>query len=606
MIDSYIYIGLISIVIVILIVIIVRYLVEKERENIKLSQSKERYELLLKDLMEIAEYVKSRNKIKTVATEDSKTTEPSNVQESKSICKPEPERNEKTILDVSFQSKENAPKEITQDIKEEILYVKYKLEISENVDNYAVIRIPKKGCVVRSHSFGKNNRRGFKEELFQKSIEKYFGNHFIISGEVRFNTGKDTRPFEPDIAIIDKRNDYNIRIDVEIDEPYAAITRQPTHCKGDDFSRDTYFADRGWIVIRFSEFQVHTQETECLKYLAYVIRSIDSNYIFSNDLNLPINLETEKLWDILQAQKWEKERRREQYLNHEFGVIPEAIEQTERDFSEQEIIEEGHVNSSFIGIEYKDNSIGYNRVNINSRDKRISFYPDPHIYTIDGIPVPSASTVTSKFFPEFDPDEAIEKMKNGVGWNPAHRYWGWTDDEIKKAWEDERIEAANKGTYLHEQIEKFYLNQPYNPTEEFHLFQQFLADHEGIRPYRTEWRIFDEKYSIAGTIDLIAKNGDEFEIYDWKRSKKVVDFLGNPITTNNWGNCGVGNLSDVPDTSYNHYCLQQSLYRYILESNYGINISRMFLIVLYPYNHHYYKVETPYWRDRIEYILNTL
>ena len=63
-------------------------------------------------------------------------------------------------------------------------------------------------------------------------------------------------------------------------------------------------------------------------------------------------------------------------------------------------------------------------------------------------------------------------------------------------------------------------------------------------------------YDIAGTIDLIASSSNGFEIYDWKRSKKVVDFAGNPIKTDGWGNCGVGKLSDIPDTSYNRYCLQ--------------------------------------------------
>ena len=31
-----------------------------------------------------------------------------------------------------------------------------------------------------------------------------------------------------------------------------------------------------------------------------------------------------------------------------------------------------------------------------------------------------------------------------------------------------------------------------------------------------------------------------------------------------------------------HYCLQQNLYRYMLEKNYGLNVSRMNLVVLHP------------------------
>ena len=124
-------------------------------------------------------------------------------------------------------------------------------------------------------------------------------------------------------------------------------------------------------------------------------------------------------------------------------------------------------------------------------------------------------------------------------------------------------------------------------------------------PYRSEWRIFDEDFHIAGTIDLIAKNNGAFEIYDWKRSEKVVLANGEKITQNQWQR-GVGQLQDIPDTSYNRYVLQQSLYRYILERKYNLIISKMYLIVLHPSYTQYYKVETPYLKDKAEYILRSL
>ncbi len=45
--------------------------------------------------------------------------------------------------------------------------------------------------------------------------------------------------------------------------------------------------------------------------------------------------------------------------------------------------------------------------------------------------------------------------------------------------------------------------------------------------------VVDENYGVAGTIDFVAKNGNEFEMYDWKRSLKVIDKItGNAITEN--------------------------------------------------------------------------
>jgi ATP-dependent exoDNAse (exonuclease V) beta subunit len=108
---------------------------------------------------------------------------------------------------------------------------------------------------------------------------------------------------------------------------------------------------------------------------------------------------------------------------------------------------------------------------------------------------------------------------------------------------------------------------------EFNFFNQFIQDNP-IIPYRTEWKIFDRSTKIAGTIDLICKNGDGYDIYDWKRSSKIH----RPYPYQ----CGLGALSHLEDTSLNHYKLQQNLYRYMLENQYGMNIKSMKLVILHP------------------------
>ena len=73
---------------------------------------------------------------------------------------------------------------------------------------------------------------------------------------------------------------------------------------------------------------------------------------------------------------------------------------------------------------------------------------------------------------------------------------------------------------------------------------------------------------------MICKNGDGYDIYDWKRSSKI--HRPNPYQ------CGLGALSHLEDTSLNHYKLQQNLYRYMLENQYGMNIKSMKLVILHP------------------------
>ncbi|WP_396596293.1 hypothetical protein [Dokdonia sp. R86516] len=490
-------------------------------------------------------------------------------------------------------------KEIPQAVSN-IKRVNYNLIETESETDFPILKIPNQNSIVRKHRNGSTKRRGFKETSFQKSIEHFFSENFEISGNTRLNTGENTRPYEPDIAIIGY-SDYNIRIDIEIDEPYAGITRQPTHCTGDDVNRDNYFKNRGWIVIRFSEYQIHTQEKECLKYIAEIISSIDSSIQIPSELKTVNKIIVEKVWDVVQSQKWEKLKYREEYLNHEFQRIEEEKEILERGFDPQEIEEEKFVKSTSFGKEEISRKISFNHHNTHNRDQRIKFFSDKHIYTIDGVTFPSASTIVGRFFQEFDSWGIASRL------SPNNPLFGLDIEEIVRIWNQKGQDAANLGTFLHEQIENFYLKQTYERTEEFYQFENFVNDHPNLEPHRSEWRIFDDNFGVAGTIDLIVKNEQNFDIYDWKRSKKIINvFDGQPIKNNRWGKCGVGKLSHIPDTTYNKYCLQQSLYRFILEENYNINVNNMYLIIVHPEYTNYYKVKVPYLRDEVKKILNTV
>ena len=47
------------------------------------------------------------------------------------------------------------------------------------------------------------------------------------------------------------------------------------------------------------------------------------------------------------------------------------------------------------------------------------------------------------------------------------------DFEIKQLWEENGIRASEQGTFLHEQIEKFYLDEKYEEPTEFSHFLTF-------------------------------------------------------------------------------------------------------------------------------------
>ena len=100
----------------------------------------------------------------------------------------------------------------------------------------------------------------------------------------------------------------------------------------------------------------------------------------------------------------------------------------------------------------------------------------------------------------------------------------------------------------------------------------------GVAPRNHRTETIDYAVVMAGSIDMVYRNRHDgtFAIYDWKRSKE--------IKTENSFQSGLGPLAHLPDTNFWHYSLQLNLYRWLLETHYGIRISKMALVVLHPNN----------------------
>lgn len=94
-----------------------------------------------------------------------------------------------------------------------------------------------------------------------------------------------------------------------------------------------------------------------------------------------------------------------------------------------------------------------------------------------------------------------------------------------------------------------------------------------------------------------------FTIYDWKRSNKVIA-SGRPEKISRYGKRALRPISHIPDTTYWHYALQVSIYRYILETKYGINVQDGHLAVFHPDYDTPYLVDVPYLRDEVVAVLN--
>jgi len=251
-------------------------------------------------------------------------------------------------------------------------------------------------------------------------------------------------------------------------------------------------------------------------------------------------------------------------------------------------------------------------INNHPNDMNVSLDEESHIYNIQGDKsFISTTTFIHPLFDKFDSDKIINNMMNSPNWT-KNKYYGMTKQEIIDLWENNKIAAATAGTKLHADIENHYnkVNVD-NESVEFNYFINFYNDYKNLlEPYRTEWIVYDKKFKIAGSIDMVFLNTKQtnnlgyevLDIYDWKRSKEIVKINN----FNKWGlkNC----VSHLPDTNFWHYALQLNIYKYILEKNYNKHIGKMVLVCLHPnnLNNSYQLFEVPNLQNEICSLFNIL
>ena len=234
------------------------------------------------------------------------------------------------------------------------------------------------------------------------------------------------------------------------------------------------------------------------------------------------------------------------------------------------------------------------------RDERIQFSNSDHTYLIDKKnKAVSVTELIGRYFPKFDKEFWANKESIKTG-KPKN--------EILKKWDELGKKARDLGTELHEQIENFYNSKEYIRSKELDKFLKFHKNHiqDKYQPHRTEWRIFDEDKNLAGTVDMVyEKENGELFIFDWKRSKKIINSDGS-IEKNNPFENGLNGLSHLPSSDYVKYCLQQNIYKNILESKYDKKVSSMNLLILHPYLENYHIIQVESFKNETKYLLDSI
>ena len=240
------------------------------------------------------------------------------------------------------------------------------------------------------------------------------------------------------------------------------------------------------------------------------------------------------------------------------------------------------------------------------RDSRIDFFEEEHYYEIDGVRAPrSVTSMIHQFETPFDAEVVIKKMKLGPNWETKRMEYCTSDAEemsdleIKAKWARVAEIASKRGTHMHWMIEMFLngavMHGPF-PTE-FKMFLEFYETFISARdiiPVRTEMSVFHCGLICAGQIDLLARYSgtQDYVIIDWKRSKNIREFA--------YGRTLAAPFQHLPQANLATYTLQLNIYRYVLQTEYGLRVVALYLGVFHPDQAAPRLVDIPIWDNEME------
>lgn len=167
---------------------------------------------------------------------------------------------------------------------------------------------------------------------------------------------------------------------------------------------------------------------------------------------------------------------------------------------------------------------------------------------------------------------------------------------IREEWDKKR----QFGIEMHKKIELFYTKNedPGDLPVDFYVFNRKLK-RDGFEPFQFEYRIYDMDSKVAGTVDALFRNKKTGKI-------KIIDWKFISSMTFNSKNKAKPPCDNVSDTKFGLYSMQLSLYKYILEKNYGFEIEDAIIIQFSTkQNLKLFEYKTFFHRDEAIQILNT-
>ena len=243
---------------------------------------------------------------------------------------------------------------------------------------------------------------------------------------------------------------------------------------------------------------------------------------------------------------------------------------------------------------------------LNRAFQDFKFYEDGHYYEYKGKRVGiSATRLIEEYANEFDEQAVAEKVAQKEN---------KSIQEVLDEWKYKNEFACNKGTTCHEYAQslwskKLYAQLLFDESEEYisavekikKQANDFYFDCEQQYEHiANEYIIGSSEYDFASAIDhlFLNKYTGGIALVDYKTNSYMTGY--NKEAYKKQMKIPLNHLND---DSLNHYYIQLSMYKFIVEKYTNLKIDEMFIVYMSENLDHYEIIEIPYLEDEVKKIL---
>ena len=241
--------------------------------------------------------------------------------------------------------------------------------------------------------------------------------------------------------------------------------------------------------------------------------------------------------------------------------------------------------------------------------KGIDFHEEQHFYTLNdyrfGI---SATSLIETYAQEFDSDGISQMVANKRG---------ISQKEVLDEWKKENEFSCIKGSCIHLKAQSLWMNTNYEIDyntiddtidkdrlkKEYDIMSKqatdFYNDYKDMYDMiQDEFIVWSKEFDIAGSIDGIMynKNTQQCCILDFK-SNKDLQFKSK------YRKKMKVPLHELDDVNGQHYYIQLSIYKYLIEKYTNIKVDELFIVYFNINADSYEIIEIPYLKKEVEEIL---